>query len=333
MTGLQIKMILIALIYGILAGIIVYLIVKQSTRNQRSAEKRVKNIVGSTIGSEVVLQKKKKGMRLGWLNGRQKKTTEYVQKKSLLSKIGDAILEELLSANIMMNAEEFATIWIVLAFVPAALSSLFINNPALPIVLVLAGALGPIIFIRVRKQKRISAFEDQLSDAFMIAASSLRSGLSFQQAMETIARDMYPPVSDEFARAVKEINMGFSIDEALDNVYKRVQSDDFKIAAVAISVQRTTGGNLSEILETISDTIKERAQLKKEVKSATATGRMSGMVVGLMPVAIVIMLNVASPGYMDPLFETNGGKIAILVGIMLEIIGLIVIKKITTIKY
>lgn len=185
----------------------------------------------------------------------------------------------------------------------------------------------------MRKQKRISAFEDQLSDAFMIAASSLRSGLSFQQAMETIARDMYPPVSDEFARAVKEMNMGFSIDEALDNVYKRVQSDDFKIAAVAISVQRTTGGNLSEILETISDTIKERAQLKKEVKSATATGRMSGMVVGLMPVAIVVMLNVASPGYMDPLFKTNGGKIAILVGIMLEVIGLIVIKKITTIKY
>ena len=110
MTGLQIKMILIALIYGLLAGIIVYMIVKQATRNQRSAEKRVKNIVGSTIGSEVVLQKKKKGMRLGWLNDRQKKTTEYVQKRSLLSKIGDAILEELLSANIMMNAEEFATI-------------------------------------------------------------------------------------------------------------------------------------------------------------------------------------------------------------------------------
>ena len=144
---------------------------------------------------------------------------------------------------------------------------------------------------------------------------------------------MFPPISEEFARAVNEMNMGVSIDDALDHICQRINSPDFKIVAVAISVQRTTGGNLSKILNTIADTIKDRAALKNEVKSATATGRMSGMVVGLMPVFITFMLNIMSPGYLDPLFQRTEGKIAIAVGIGLEIIGLLVIKKITTIKY
>jgi tight adherence protein B len=224
-------------------------------------------------------------------------------------------------------------VWIVLAFVPGAVLSLFVSNMFIPIVFVIAGAVGPIIYIKMKKKKRTSAFEAQLSDALMIASSSLRSGLSFQQAMETISRDMYPPVSEEFGRAVNEINMGYTVDEALENICSRVNSDDFKIAAVAISVQRQTGGNLSEILNTISETIKERSQLKREVKAATATGRASGLLVGLMPVAITVILNMVSPGYMDPLFERTGGKIAVAVGVILELVGLLVIKKITTIKY
>ena len=189
----------------------------------------------------------------------------------------------------------------------------------IPIVFVFCGVLGPIVYIKVKKNKRTAQFEDQLGDALMIASSSLRSGLTFPQAMETISRDMYPPISEEFGRAVNEINMGYSLDSALDNIYDRVKSEDFKIAAVAISVQRQTGGNLSDILTTISDTIKERAQLKREVKSATATGRMSGLIVGLMPIAITVVLNMATPGYLDPLFTKTGGRIALAIGVGLEI--------------
>lgn len=326
-------MIFVALAYSLLTGVIVYYIAKYATRNSRNTQRRVKDIVGAGIGTQAVLQKKKKGMKFNIKSGKVEKKDGYVQKKSIVSKIGDALLEELLAANIMMNPEEFAAIWIALAFIPGALLSLFISNAFVPVVFVAFGAFGPILYLKIKKKKRTMAFESQLADALMIAASSIRSGLSFQQAMETISRDMYPPVSEEFSRAVKEINMGYSVDDALENIYKRVDSEDFKIAAVAISVQRTTGGNLSDILGTIADTIKERAQLKNEVRSATATGRMSGLVVGLMPVAITIILNMMSPGYMDPLFSSTGGKVAIGVGIMLEIIGLVVIKKITTIKF
>lgn len=331
MSGLQIKMLLLSVVYGVLIGLITFFITRKATIHSRSAEGRIRNIVGATIGSEVVLQKKRKGLKLGKKD--KKDENVYVRKRSIISKIGDALFEELLAANIMMKPEEFATLWIVIAFVPGSILSLFVSNMFIPVVFVIGGAIGPIIYIVAKKNKRTRAFEDQLGDALMIASSSLRSGLTFPQAMETISRDMYPPISEEFGRAVNEINMGYSLDEALDNIYNRVKSEDFKIAAVAISVQRVTGGNLSDILTTISDTIKERAQLKREVRAATATGRMSGMIVGLMPVAITIVLNMASPGYMDPLFTRSSGKIVLAIGVALELVGLLVIKKITTIKY
>lgn len=330
MSGLQFSSIFIAAIYGILIGLIVFFIAARFTRDGRSAAKRKERIIGSGIGAEAVLQKKrKKGKSLF-----TKKTKDsYVEKRSLTDKIGEAIMEELLSANIMMKPEEFATLWLVVTFVPAGLVSMFSSNIVIPFLLAVGGAVGPIIYIQAKKKQRTSAFEDQLADALIIAANSLRSGLTFQQAMETISRDMFPPISEEFARAVNEMNMGVSIDDALDNICKRIKSADFKIVAVAISVQRTTGGNLSKILQTISDTIKDRAALKNEVKSATATGRMSGLVVGLMPIAITFVLNVASPGYLDPLFSSPAGKAAVFTGIVLEIIGLLAIRKITTIKF
>ena len=332
MTGLQIKMLLVSVAYGVITGLIAYAVTRKVTRSSRNSQERVNKIIGQRLGADVVLQKSKRSIKSRFKT-KGKDNTNYVQRKSIVSKIGDALFEELLAANIMMKAEEFATVWIVLAFVPASVLSLFTANIFLLVVLVIVGAAGPIIYIQQKKKKRTRGFEEQLSDALMIACNSLRSGLTFQQAMETISRDMYAPISEEFARAVNEMNMGYTIDEALDNIYKRVKSDDFKIAAVAISVQRTTGGSLSEVLETISETIKERYTLKKEIRSATATGRMSGIIVGVMPVFVTIMLNLTSPGYMDPMFEKTGGKIALAAGIGLELIGLLVIKKITTIKY
>ncbi len=332
MTGLQIKMLIVSVVYGVITGIIAYLITKRVTRASRNSEERITKIVGQSLGAEVVLQKNKRTVKSKF-KSRKKTQEKYVQRRSIISKIGDALFEELLAANIMMKPEEFATVWIILAFVPASVISLFSSNFLLLIVLVIAGVVGPIFFIKYKKKKRTQGFEEQLSDALMIACNSLRSGLTFQQAMETISHDMYPPISEEFARAVNEMNMGYTIDEALDNIYKRVKSDDFKIAAVAISVQRTTGGSLSEILETISETIKERYTLKKEIRSATATGRMSGLIVGIMPVIVTLLLNLTSPGYMDPMFEKTAGKIALALGVGLELIGLMVIKKITSIKY
>ncbi len=332
MTGLQLKMILVAAVYGLFAGIIAYFVTTKVTAAKRSADDRVKNLIGNGIGDELVLEKKQRNFKFNFEMFSKRQDAGFVQKKSLISRIGSALENELFASDIVMKPEEFATVWIIVAFVPSSLAALFSPSPIVPVLLAGIGIVSPFAYIRFRKKRRTSQFEEQLGDALLLMSSSLRSGLSLQQAMATISRDMYPPISEEFARAVNEINMGYSMDEALEHINKRIDSSDFRIVAVAIAVQRTTGGNLSEILNIISTTIKERAALKKEVKAITASGRTTGTIIGLMPVAITLILNVASPGYMDPMFQTSGGRIAIGVGIALEVVGLLVIRKLITIK-
>lgn len=333
MTGLQLKMILVAAVYGLFAGIIAFFITTNATAAKRSTEDRVKDLIGNGIGDEMVLEKKSRKTKISFSGFNSKrKGDEFVQRKSIISRIGGALADELFASDIMMKPEEFATLWIVVAFVPSSLAALFSTSPVVPVLLAAIGLVSPFAYMKFRKSKRTSQFEDQLGDALLLMSSSLRSGLSLQQAMTTISRDMYPPISEEFARAVNEVNMGYSMDDALEHINRRIDSSDFKIVAVAIAVQRTTGGNLSDILNVISTTIKERAALKKEVKAITASGRTTGTIIGLMPVAITLILNVASPGYMDPMFTTSTGKIALGVGIALEVIGLIVIRKMITIK-
>lgn len=143
-------------------------------------------------------------------------------------------------------------------------------------------------FNQNKAKERVKKFESQLSDALIIACSCLKSGLSFTQAMETIAKDMDDPISGEFALVIKEMSMGASMEEALDKLNTRIKSKHLALMVSAVLVQRQTGGNLSQILENISNTIKERMKLQQELKSATASGKMSGTVVGMMPIAICL---------------------------------------------
>ena len=332
MTGLQLKAILVAAVYGLLAGVIAYFITTHLTAAKRSTDDRVKSLIGTGIGDEIVLEKKANKVKFSFDAFSRKGNNDYVQRKSLISRIGSALEDELFASDIVMKPEEFATLWIIVAFVPSSLAALFSPSPVVPVLLAAIGLVSPFAYIRFKKRKRTAQFEDQLGDALMLMSSSLRSGLSLNQAMATISRDMYPPISEEFARAVNEVNMGYSMDEAMEHINRRIDSADFKIVSVAIAVQRTTGGNLSDILNVISQTIKERAALKKEIKAITASGRTTGTIIGLMPVAITLILNVASPGYMDTMFSTSGGRVAVGIGIALEIVGLIVIRKLITIK-
>ena len=143
MTGLQIKMILLSVTYGLLIGCIVFFVVRKLTLHSRNAESRVRKIVGAQIGSEnVLVRARRRGSK------KKKKDGEtYVRKKSIVDKIGDALFEELLAANILMKPEEFATIWIAVAFVPGAILALFVKNMFIPIVFVFCGVLGPIVYI------------------------------------------------------------------------------------------------------------------------------------------------------------------------------------------
>jgi len=244
-----------------------------------------------------------------------------------------AFAEQLLSAGIRMRPEEFLVFWLMAALLPALVLLALRVHPATLITVGLIGAIAPIAVISIRRKKQLILFEEQLGDALLLMGNCLRSGLTFQQAMANIAREMPDPIARQFARTVREIQLGNSVDDALSAMIQRVRSTDLMLTVSAVQIQRQVGGNLLEILENISGTIKERIRLKNDIRVMTATGRTSGMIVGMIPLAIAGLLTLINPEYMSVFLETKIGMILLFVAAGLEMVGFLVIKKIITIQY
>lgn len=248
-------------------------------------------------------------------------------------KLLDVIANELLLANMMIKPEEFLIIWLILIFIPAGLVILFSNELIPAVTLIGMGALLPPIYIKKQQKKRTMKFESQLSDALMVICNCIRSGLTFQQALETSAEQMDAPISQEFARVMREVRYGNNLEKALNNMVKRVGSVDLMLAVSAVNIQRQTGGNLSVILENIASTIKERQKVKDDIRVLTSTGRISGGVIGMLPVGMFLILLLINPDYIKLFFETQLGIILLFVAGIMELIGFLVVKKIVTVKY
>lgn len=254
------------------------------------------------------------------------------QKQSKIP-VSKAFAQELSSAGVRMRPEEFLLSWIFVLVVPSGLM-LMANAHIITISFILIASIvtPPILVVRSKK-KRLILFEKQLGDALMLIGNCLRSGLGFQQAMSIIAKEMPDPISREFSRTVREIQLGNSIDDALSNMVERVNSTDLMLTVSAVQIQRQVGGNLLEILDNISVTIKERLKLKDDIRVMTATGRISSLVVSLIPIGIGGLLMLLNPSYIQTFFNTSLGIGLLCLCVAMEIIGFIVIKKIVTIKY
>jgi tight adherence protein B len=189
-------------------------------------------------------------------------------------------------------------------------------------------------------KRRMRAFENQLSDTLNLWVNALRSGYSVLQAMEAIATELPPPVSVEFERVVQEVRLGLGVPEALRNMLRRVPSDDLDLVITAVNIQREVGGNLAEVLDTISFTIRERVRIKGEIRTLTAQGRLSGWIISLLPIALALVLLLINAEYIgqlfvraDPMiFSIPCGWIVIGIGLIMMIIGIIIIQKIVDIE-
>jgi tight adherence protein B len=330
MIGLQISMqmsiSLLALAFMLLSFVVAFIVTANVTEDQRYTDDRVAKM-GALKFVDVEKEEENEILK------KKKKKLKKKSDKSLANELEERLFDELLAADIAMKADEFMTMWIAVTFAPAGVAFLFVANKAIPVILLVVCAVGPLLYIKQKQKKRRKVFESQLCDALMISCSCLRSGLTFQQAMETIAKDMEAPISTEFARAVSEINFGSNMDTALNSMVERIQSSDLMLAVSAISVQRQTGGNLSQILETISNTIRERIKVKADVSATTSQGRMSGLLIGALPILLGGAISVINPEYMTPLFTTSAGRIMLIVCIVLECLGFLAIRKIVDIKY
>jgi tight adherence protein B len=205
----------------------------------------------------------------------------------------------------------------------------------LPIFIVVAGGLFgfwlPKLFIRRRQQQRLQRIGDQLVDALSMMANSLKSGASALQAIDLVAHELPPPISEEFAQVVAEVSVGATLDDALANLARRVPSYDLYMVVTAMQIQRQTGGNLAEVLERVAHTLRERARLLREVQVRTAQQRFSALIVGLLPLAMLLILSVMSPGYHRPFIEHPIGRIILGVGFVFQVTGFLVMRRLARI--
>jgi tight adherence protein B len=216
---------------------------------------------------------------------------------------------ELARADLALKPSEFLAIRLsVLLGIPGVMILLspfiaFFASPIFWAVGLVVGFFIPRIWLNRRKGKRLKAFNGNLADTITLLANSLRAGSSFLQSVEMVVREAQPPISTEFSRVIREVNLGLPLDDALANLARRVKSDDLDLLTTAIGIHHTVGGNLAEILDTIAYTIRERVRIKGEIKTLTAQQRMSGYVVGFLPVALVILLSVIAPTFMEPMLQ------------------------------
>jgi tight adherence protein B len=196
------------------------------------------------------------------------------------------------------------------------------------------GAFIPRIYVKLAQGKRLKQFDNQLGDMLNLVVNGLRAGFSTLQAMEAVSRELPKPISEEFRRVVQEIQLGLPMEEALEHLLRRINSDDLDLVITAINVQREVGGNLAEILDVISYTIRERVRIKGQIAALTAQGRATAWVISALPVVLVLLLFVLNRDYIMTLFhpETRGCGIPILIlaGILI-VSGFFAVQKIVDI--
>ena len=192
---------------------------------------------------------------------------------------------------------------------------------------IVLGALTPYLGLKVMAGRRLQAFERQLPDALMLIASTLRSGYGILRAMQAVRDEMAPPISVEFAKTLDETNVGVPTTEALQHLAHRVPLPDVDIAVTAILIQVEVGGNLAEVMEIVARTVRERQRIRAEVNTLTAEGRLSGVILFLLPLAMAGVLAFLNPGYMSALFKTSLGHLLIGCAAGLQVIGGLVINR------
>jgi tight adherence protein B len=248
--------------------------------------------------------------------------TDWVSRRVEKTSYGDRIARELARADMKFKVAEYF-ILIAVSVLVTALVLWFLGNrhPVSALIGAVIGGFAPGQYVKSQQKQRLRKFNDQLPDMLNLMVNGLRAGYSTMQAMEAISRELPPPINDEFRRVVQEMQIGIAMETALENLLRRIPSEDLDFVVTAINVQREVGGNLSEILDNISFTIRERIRIKGEVRVLTSQVRASGSVLSLIPFGLTLILWFLNPDYL--LSVTQGGPICTAV-IICVVLGLII---------
>lgn len=260
--------------------------------------------------------------------------TEWLNRRVASSSLGDRVSRELARADLKFKVAEYFALVFISTVITAVLA--YLIQPIIYSALI-GGIIGfflPRFYVKRQQAVRLVKFNDQLSDMLNLMVNGLRAGYSTMQALEAVSRELPAPICDEFRRVVQEMQIGIPMEKSLENLLRRIPSDDLDFVVTAINVQREVGGNLSEILDTISFTIRERVRIKGEIRVMTASVRTSGIVLSMIPVFLSLALWFVSPEYIGSFFDRGPLCGWIAVGVIVGMIasGYFVMMKIADIE-
>lgn len=239
---------------------------------------------------------------------------------------------QLARADIKVTVGEFLAATVIVMILCGGVTY-FLTHQILGAVLAcVVGFFIPRWYIGFVRGRRLRAFNDQLGDTINLMVNSLRAGYSVMQAMGAVSQEMGPPISVEFGRVVQEVQLGLTVETALGNMLRRVPSEDLDLMITAINVQREVGGNLAEVLDAISHTIRERVRIKGDIRALTSYGRGAGNLISVVPVILAVIVYLINPGFMGLLFTHRCGWIMLGVGVAGIVSGYVIILKIVDIE-
>lgn len=328
--------VIVIAIGGLLALIIIVFGLVLTRRENSALDKRLEDLTesgSSTELNEFLSSSAEANQRSGGLDSARVSLLKPLNDLLGRGRFGKTWRIKLARANLKLTVAEFAVAHVVGA--GAGFGIFYLLSPDV-MGATIAGAIGffaPRLYVGRLISQRMIAFETQLPDTLSLWVNALRSGYSVLQAMEAIAKDAPEPTQTEFARVVKEVQIGIDVPDALDHLLERVESPDLDLVITAVNIQREVGGNLAEILEVIGSTIRERIKLKGEIRVLTSQGRITGYLISFLPIGLALFLNLASPGYMGDMFSNRAcGWPMLGAGLALIGIGTAVIQKIVDIE-
>jgi len=318
------------IVLGVVFGAVVLLgwgISTSLIKPHQTVKSRLKDYIDQTnkadiahLRAETLETKKKEKIFAGIDKVLEKRT--FVQKMIL----------EFQKADLKIRYTEYLGIYLAVTLVPGIMGYAITGNITGFFLLSIPGLVMPRFYVRFRQMQRVRHIDNQLVDALMLISNSLKSGYSFMQGLELVSEESPKPICNEFKRVLMETNLGMPMDDAMDNLTERVPSEDLGLVVTAVKIQRTIGGNLSEILDRIVHTIRERIRIKGEISTLTAQGKLQGIILTLLPPALTVGIYMMDPEFMKPLFFTMVGKMMLGVAIVLQVFGAIMIRKIVDIK-
>ena len=315
---------IIGLIIGAVAVVLLVAGIVSTVRSRGSVEQRLQTFAGA---GEVQVEEKKEAKR------RSTPIADSLNRALEGRRVSENLSTQLARADLKLTVGEFRVLQLLAAMAAGAAGYFLSGAIVIGILALVLGWFAPRWFMSYRQGARLRAFNDQLGDALNLMVNGLRSGYSIMQAMEAVSREMAPPLAAEFSRVVQEVQIGLSLDQALSNMLRRIRSDDLDLVVTAINVQREVGGNLAEILDVISFTIRERVRIKGEIRALTAQGRYSGYVISLLPICLVLVLFVVNKPYVSQLFTSGWcGWAMVVCGLLMIGTGFIAIQKIVAIE-